>query len=202
MTKPQNKPHSWGTSSTLLGRVLADEEGAWQALCDIYTPLVYAWARRFQLQEADAEDIAQEVFRRVAQGLRKFQYSGQNKTFRGWLWTITRHVAADFFSKQGVQVAVAEGGSHAHRRIHEAPDWINDDASEPPQLPASEEAALIRRSLDLVKADFSEQTWTAFWQFTIEGQKAADVAAGMSMSQAAVRQAKFRVLARIREVLG
>ena len=40
-----------------------DDEGAWAEFVDIYEPLVYGLARRKGLQDADARDLCQEVFR-------------------------------------------------------------------------------------------------------------------------------------------
>lgn len=40
------------------------DERAWAEFLDIYTPLVHRLARQGGLQEADAADLAQEVFRR------------------------------------------------------------------------------------------------------------------------------------------
>ena len=65
-----------------------------------------------------------------------------------------------------------------------------------------EEAALLQRALKLVENDFAPHTWKAFWQFTIEGRSAKEIADEIGMSETGVRQAKFRVLARLREALG
>ena len=55
------------TSATLLERlrVRADAE-AWQRLVNLYSPLLSAWLRRHALQDADVEDLVQEVFMTVA----------------------------------------------------------------------------------------------------------------------------------------
>lgn len=53
---------SGSTSSSLLVRVRRRDPTAWQRFADIYTPLVYAWARRGGLRETDAADVVQEVF--------------------------------------------------------------------------------------------------------------------------------------------
>ncbi len=193
---------SWGTSKSLIERVRENEKEAWNTLCDIYAPLVYGWARKSNLQQVDAEDIVQEVFRNVATGLKKFQHGSEGTTFRGWLWTITRNVIRRFFNKRQSSLAEGEGGTQALQKISAAPDWIDADSAAEPELDASEETAVLRRALKLVENDFAEHTWQAFWRFAIENESAKEISESLGISVEGVRQAKFRVLARLREVLG
>ncbi len=191
-----------GTSKSLIQRVRSNDQDAWDTLCGIYGPLVYEWARKSGLKKHDSEDIVQEVFRRVATRVSDFEHGNSNSTFRGWLWTICRNSITDRYRKLAGDPAQAEGGSFAMERVQNAPDWIgNEDASEP-ELSSKEEAALLRRALKLIENDFAAHTWQAFWEFTIEGISAKDVAHKAGMSESGVRQAKFRVLARLKEELG
>lgn len=59
----------------------------------------------------------------------------------------------------------------------------------------------MRRALDLVRAEFENRTWDAFWRTAIDGQPAGDVAAQLGMSLHAVYKAKSRVLRRLRQEL-
>ncbi len=171
-------------------------------MCEIYAPLVYGWARKSRLGQHDSEDIVQDVFRRVSTGLKNFQHGDTSHTFRGWLWTITRNAIRDRFTKLAKDPIEAEGGTQALQRMQEAPDWVTDHHSVEPSLDSSEEAAVLRRALKLVENDFAEHTWKAFWEFTIEGRSAKEVADKFGISEGGVRQAKFRVLARLREAMG
>ena len=199
---PSEKPETFSTSQSLIDRIRADEREAWDSLCDIYAPLVYGWARKSNLKEPDAEDIVQDVFRNVASGLHKFQYGGPNHSFRGWLWTITRNAIRRYFNKLNGEVAVAEGGTNALMKMAEAPDWIDSEDADQPELAVNEESAMMQRALKLIENDFADHVWKAFWRFTIDGHTAKEIAKDMDMTPSGVRQAKFRVLARLREVLG
>ena len=64
------------------------------------------------------------------------------------------------------------------------------------------ERGLFARALDMIRADFEERTWAAFWQIVVEGRAVRDVAADLAMSPGAVRVAKSRVLHRLRRELG
>ncbi len=54
---------------------------------------------------------------------------------------------------------------------------------------------LVRRTLNHVREQVSEQTWSAFWRSMVDGQSSSDVAAELGISSGAVRKAKARVLA-------
>ena len=53
-----------------------------------------------------------------------------------------------------------------------------------------------------IRGDFDDPTWQAFWRLTVENHATADIAAELGISQGAVRQAKYRVLCRLREEMG
>src|SRR5881397_142301 len=76
------------TIPSLLERVRrpADED-AWGRFVQLYTPLLFFWARRLGLQDQDAHDQVQEVFTLLVQKLPEFQYDRQ-KGFRNWLRTV------------------------------------------------------------------------------------------------------------------
>ena len=61
---------------------------------------------------------------------------------------------------------------------------------------------MVRRALDVIRGDFQEQTWLAFLRTAVDGRAASEAAAELNMSQRAVRQAKYRVLQRLREEFG
>ncbi len=76
------------TSPTLLERLRRpDEQDAWGRFVQLYTPLLYTWARHFGLGEADAADLVQEVFTTLVVKLPEFRYE-PGKGFRNWLRTV------------------------------------------------------------------------------------------------------------------
>ena len=92
-----------------------------------------------------------------------------------------------------------EGGSEALVRLLELPD--DDDGADLSEGDA-EVTALYRRALDQVRCQFEERTWRAFWKVAIEDRSPADVATELGLSPNGVRQAKSRVLRRLKEELG
>lgn len=190
------------TSLSLIDLARRQDPDAWSKLCDIYTPLVYGWARKAGLQEADAGDVTQEVFQSVAKNVTRFRRDREGDTFRGWLWTITRNQIRGWYRKRA-DGETAEGGSDARMRIESVPDWISNDTTlEEVDVSNSAEAIIIRKAAVLIEQDFATHTWQAFWRLAIESQPTAQIASDLNMTSGAVRQAKHRVLVRFREVLG
>ena len=87
------------TSATLLGRVGLGpgDHVAWARFVELYGSRIRGWCRRWGLQEADSEDVTQDVLLRLAQKLGTFQYDPA-RSFRGWLRTVTQHALADFLA--------------------------------------------------------------------------------------------------------
>lgn len=106
--------HDPGTSlrtrPTLLYRVRDGQDGAsWQEFHRLYRRLVYGRARRAGLAHADAEDVAQDVFARVAETIGDFDLNPDKGSFRGWLMKLTRWRIADKFESLGRTPAHSSG---------------------------------------------------------------------------------------------
>ena len=52
-----------------------------------------------------------------------------------------------------------------------------------------------------MQADFKPVTWRAVWEHAVQGRPAAEVAAELGLTTAAVSCAKFRVISRLRQEL-
>jgi RNA polymerase sigma-70 factor (ECF subfamily) len=184
------------TSLSLLSGLRGHLPSAWDRLVDLYRPLVFSWCIRRGLQPADAEDVSQEVFRTVLTRIADFRREPAQGSFRGWLLTITRNKLGDYWRKRSSQPQ-AVGGSEVRGQLEQMPcDELLDDASSP------EAAALYRRATDLIRSEFEESTWRAFWLVVCENRKPADVAAELNLTLNSVYLAKSRVLHRLRETLG
>ena len=187
------------TSSSLLLRVKAHDDEAWRRLVRLYGPLVFYWCAESSLQEVDRADVFQEVFQSLAANIGNFRRDRPGDTFRGWLRTIVRNKVRDHFRKAKGE-PVAKGGSDAHRWLQEIPETEFRDAAPSPET--DETTQLYRRALELVRTEFEDRTWQAFWRTAIDQQRPKDVAAELQMSVDAVRQAKSRVLRRLRNEFG
>ncbi len=184
------------TDTSLIAGVQALDPGAWHQLSVLYGPLIYGWARRAGLHNEDAADVTQEVFRAVAAGAPQLQHGRPGDTFRGWLWTVTRNKLRDFWRGRADR-PLALGGTDAQELLLHVAE--NNSGSQPAL--SAEANGLLRRAVELVRAEFEQRSWDAFWQVTIEGRAAADVARDLGMTANAVYVARSRILRRLRDLL-
>ncbi|MCE9608351.1 MAG: sigma-70 family RNA polymerase sigma factor [Planctomycetia bacterium] len=187
---------SSSTSRSLIERARSLDAEAWRRLCEVYGPVVYRWAKGKGLQATDAADIGQEVFRAVAMKIGTFRRDRPGDTFRGWLWTITHHKLGDYFRTHNNQPR-AVGGSTARLELHERAEDGSLDSSVGDDADAERE--ILHRALALIRVEFELTTWQAFWRTTVDGLSIDQVAAEVNLSAGAVRQAKYRVLRRLRD---
>lgn len=191
---------SYGSASTsLLQQARAGLPDAWQRIVRIYEPVVYRWCRRAGVAEHDAADLTQEVFQSVTTHLAGFRRDRPSDSFRGWLWTITRNKVLDHFRRrEGRPDAI--GGSTFQQRLATIPE-LGDDSSSSVCEPQDDRRLLIQSVLNQLRQEIEGKTWTVFWRTTIDGDPANDVARDLGMTTKAVRQAKYRVLQRLRQEL-
>lgn len=181
------------TSRTLLERIRIRDAEAWQRFVHLYGPTIFGWARRASLQSHDAADVTQEVFKSVALNISEFRKDRPTDSFRGWLWVITTNKVRDHFR---TRPAEAVGGEMIEDRLAQLP------AHEPADpLTRGARTELAHRALELIQAEFETRTWQAFIRSTMASRTAADVAAELGMTPAAVHKAKSRVLLRLRREL-
>jgi len=103
MNAPRHHPGtSLLTRPTLLFRVREAGDGAsWEEFHRLYRRLIYGRARRSGLSHEDAEDVAQDVFGRVAETIKDFDTNPERGSFRGWLMKLTHWRIADKFESRG-----------------------------------------------------------------------------------------------------
>jgi RNA polymerase sigma factor (sigma-70 family) len=183
------------TRASLLVRLRdGSNQVAWGEFIELYSPMVYGFARSRGLQDADAADLMQEVMRSVMRAIGRFDYDRQQGTFRSWLFTITRNKVFSFLSARRIRPQ-ASGDSGTTRLLDNQPD-PNDDSE---QWETEYQRRIASLAMQRVKGEFQEKTWRAFWLTAVEGIAAAEAGKQVGISPGAVYVAKSRVLARLKE---
>lgn len=180
------------TPASLLERLReSGEQAAWEQFVTLYTPLLCHWMRKLGSQESEVGDLVQDVFAILVEKLPDFRYD-RGKRFRGWLWTVTVN---KWREKRRRQPLV----------LHQAGEAALDELAVADTMPALEEAEyeqfITRRALQLMKSDFQEATWRAFWECVVEGRSAPEVARELGVTENSIYLAKGRVLRRLRKEL-
>ena len=187
------------TSRSLIIRLQNNEAPAWQELVTLYSPLIFFWCRKLGLSDQDCGDVTQDVFRSVVSKIASFKKQQKTDTFRGWLRTVTRNKVIDFFRNANRRPSAA-GGSAAYQELSQAPDI--DDLPVQDEEELQQEHALFMRAIELIRDDFTEKTWNAFWEVVVNGLSATEAGERLNMKSGSVRVAKSRVLKRLRLQLG
>jgi RNA polymerase sigma-70 factor (ECF subfamily) len=175
------------TRPSLLVRLRdAGDSASWQTFVDLYGPVLYRYARRRGLQDADATDVAQEVLAEVARCIRAFEYQPERGRFRDWLGTVLRRRLARFWEK--------------HKRGGAAePAELEGLAAPPQDAEWTDEfnGQVLRVALERIRPHFEETTWAVFDLVWLKTQSAAAAAEALGLSIDVVYKAKSRVLKRL-----
>lgn len=188
------------TRLSLLDRARLRDEQAWRDLVDLYSPLIVRWCQRSHVSADATADCIQEVFAAVSRALDTFHAPGTSGAFRGWLWTITRNKLRDAARRSARQISAA-GGSSALAVLQQIPQAsVEIPSDEPSQLQDID--ALMLRATKQIEAGFAANTWQAFWRTAVDGIATDAVAQELNLSTASVRQARSRIMRRLRQQLG
>lgn len=186
------------TRITLLGRLRRDpsDQRAWSEFVEQYGPRIYAWCARWGLQEADAQDVTQNVLLRLAQKLRDFSYD-PTRSFRAWLKTLAQRAWADFVEAKK-RAGLGSGDSHVLRllgSVEAREDLLT-------RLNEQFDRELLDQAITRVRLRVAPQTWEAFRLTALEGLSGAEAAAKVPMQVAQVFVAKRRVQKLLQAELG
>jgi RNA polymerase sigma-70 factor (ECF subfamily) len=187
--------HDSGTRVTLLGRLRRDptDAAAWGDFVEHYGGKIYGWFRKWNLQDADAQDVTQSVLLRLAEKMRDFRYD-PSLSFRAWLKTLTRHAWSDFLESRS-RPGLGSGDSAVGEMLHAVE--AREDLVK--QLDEEFDRELLAEAMTRVRLRVAPQTWQAFCLTALEGLSGAEAAARIPMQVAQVFVAKRRVQKMLRD---
>lgn len=166
---------------------------AWREFVRLYGPVVYGFARRRGLRDADAADLMREALRGVARDPGTIEYDPRLGTSGGRLFTVTCERIRTFFP---VREDRPPGTGRSGTRANSVPDRRAEPDSD---WDFEYQRRLAVRAMGRVKHEFRLLTWQAFWRTAVDGRPVRDVGPELGMTPGAVCVAKSRVLARVRE---
>lgn len=181
------------TRFSLIGRLPNHEDQeAWHEFVQVYQPLIFRIARKRGLQHADAAEVTQEVLRRVAGAVSRLELDESRGSFRGWLFRIARNATIDHLRRDGRRPTSQFDSTHGG--VDAIPDSGQQVSGE---FDSEYRRSLMFHAASLIRTEFQERTWTAFWRSTVEGAPVADVARELGMTVGAVYIARSRVMKRL-----
>jgi len=183
------------TSITLLGRLQSnpDDKVAWSDFVRRYGRIIFRWCRHWNLQEADAEDVTQNVLLRLAQKMPQFVYD-PSRSFRAWLKTLTHHAWSDFVSSR--QNRTQGSGDTETLQVLQSVEAREDLEK---HLDEEFDRELLDEAMTRVRGRVAPQTWEAFRLTAIEGLSGAEASERVPMKVAQVFVARRRVQKMLQE---
>jgi len=183
------------TSITLLGRLQKDPQDrhAWSEFVQRYGRIIYGWCRHWNLQEADAEDVTQNVLLRLAEKMPSFVYD-PSRSFRAWLKTLTHHAWSDFVTSRQNR----DRGS-GNTETLQVLQTVEARADLEKQLDEAFDRELLEEAMTRVRERVAPQTWEPFRLTALEGLSGAEAAARIPMQVAQVFVARRRVQKMLQE---
>ncbi len=185
------------TRLSLLDRVKnLDDDASWREFFLTYDRLVRSLARRRGLGEHEAEDVAQEVFKRVAQTIHSFEHVQRPGAFRKWLGKLTRWRADDKVRERQRQREVVplddDERTPTIERVPAPPDPLLEFESEARRH-------LIDTLFKRLEATVSPKHLQIFHMLVVEGADARVVSELYGISTAHLYVIKHRIVQKLRD---
>jgi len=184
------------TRDSLLIRVAdARDQAAWEQFARIYRPVVYNVARMRGLQDADAQDVAQQVLLSVSKALPNWERRDESTRFRHWLCRMARNATINMLTRQPKDRAA--GGPLLPVDIPE--DHANSDLDS--RLVREYRRQLFRQAAEHVRTRADATTWQAFAMTMIDGLTITEAAERLQRSEAVIYAARSRIMRRLRDTV-
>ena len=181
------------TSLSLLDRLQQQrDQEDWTRFVELYQPFIRRFIKMDAALAADADDVCQEVMRKIVAHLSNFQRN-RDGSFRCWLKTITVNEVNAYWRKRARERKVGVGTESL--LVESIADPANALSE---QWEREHESHVLRRLQELIEPEFTPTTWRAFQLRVIEERPSEEVAAILQISRNAVDIAKSRVVARLR----
>jgi len=186
------------SDAELVARAKAGELEAFEALTNRYEQRVYSLALRMLRHEQDAEDVTQQTFLSVLEGLAGFRGEA---SFSTWLLRMATYAALKVIRKRkGLEMVSLDEATELAEDYGTIPhpEYIADWRQSPEQLAQNNET---RRLLDEALAKLDEKHRVVFLLRDVEGLSVRETAEALNLSQANTKVRLLRARLQLREEL-
>jgi len=190
MTDPETRP-----SLMLRVRDPADRE-AWDEFSDLYRPVIRRMARFKGLQDADADDLAQQVLLAIAGAIERWEPDPNRAKFRTWLRRVANNAILNAITR-GVP-DVGSGDQQMHRFLEQRPANSEPDSD---LLRMEYRREVFSKAAGQIRAEFSDDTWRSFWLTAVEGKDVEVAATELGRTRGSVYTSRSRVMKRLRQMV-
>ena len=188
MTLPDTRP-------SLLLRVRDANDGdAWDEFTAIYRPVILRLAKIKRLQDADADDLAQQVLLSVSHAVERWEPDASRGRFRTWLHTVANNAILNALTR-GVRDRAAADES-IDVLLQQQPDRVGSDSD---LLRTEYRREIFSRAAQQIRTEFTDDTWKSFWLTAVEGTDVDVAAVQLGRTRGSVYASRSRVMKRLKQ---
>jgi RNA polymerase sigma factor (sigma-70 family) len=186
---PVAEDRSPQTSVSLLDRLRQHphDQSAWNDFVARYQPHLLKWCRAWNLNDADAQDVTQNVLLKLCRLMENFAYD-PTRSFRGWLKTLAHHAWRDLVAERK-RAGTGSGDSRMadfFASLEAGYDLVR-------HIEEEFERELMEQAMQLVRPRVLPHTWDAFRLTALEGCSGAAAAAQLEITVERVYGARSEV---------
>ena len=186
------------TRYSLLSRMqdLGDQD-SWKDFFDTYWRLIYSFAIKSGLTDAEAQDVVQETVISVSKDIQKFKRDRALGSFKGWLRNLTRWRIADQLRKRTRSVPFGDDRSDSSSVPVEIGGPVNAELEA--IWEKDWQANLLEAAMERVRPRVKEEHYQMFDLNVVRQWPARKVAKALGVNIGLVYLAKYRIMALIKK---
>jgi RNA polymerase sigma factor (sigma-70 family) len=189
---------SYPTSSSLLERLKdPGDQKSWQQFADSYSKLIFGFALKAGLNEAEAQEVVQETLIAAVKNLPEFRYNPKVCSFKTYLLNLSNWRVKDQLRKRlpGERFKSPEGDRTA------TVERVADPAGVELERIWDQEwqIAMLAAASEKAKGRVDLKQWQIFDLYVLKGWRPREVARALGVSVARVYLAKHRVSVVVRK---
>jgi len=182
------------TNHSLISRVKNLGDGvSWAEFLRIYQPVVYRMAKRRGLQDADADDVVQQVFVSISRSIDRWEATDGSPPFRAWLTTVARNAVTKALTRRPHDLAT--GSTSVAELLNAQPDTSELTA----ELVSEARHEIVLWAAEQIRSEYSAEIWDVFWRTSIDGDSIAKVSSSTGRTVGAIYVARHRIISRLKE---
>lgn len=186
------------TRQSLLVRLKdPQDQVSWYEFTEIYRPVIFRLARRKGMQDADAEDLAQQVLASVAGAIERWESDPRRARFRTWLHRVAHNAIINALTRRAPDRGSGDTG--LHKLID---DQATANGPDSDLLRLEFRRAQFHWAAKQIRPEFQASTWQAFWLTAVENEPIDEVSERLGKSSGSIYAARSRVMRRLKEKLG
>lgn len=185
------------TRGSLLVQLKSREQSeAWRQFVEIYRPVIYRMARKRGLQDADAQDLSQQVLISISAAIERWEQRDESIRFRHWLRRVAKNAITNALTRRPKDQA--GGGTEFQNRLQDSPQADEQLENE---LTQEHRRELFHKAATIVQSEVAAESWKVFQLCLIDGLTIEQAARQVNKTVGAAYACRGRIMNRLRSTV-